>query len=110
VFTIDIAAYSVMSNHTHLVLFVDENLAKSWSTEEVLIQWPQLFKGTLLIQQYLCGDDLIEPLQKIVNETAEVYRARLMGISWFMRILNEDIAKKANKEDNWTGPILGRSF
>jgi len=110
VFAIDIAAYAVMSNHTHLVLFVDEKLAKSWSTEEVLTQWHQLFKGTLLTQQYLRGDELIEPLQQIVNETAEVYRARLMDISWFMRILNEDIARKANKEDNCTGRFCEGRF
>ncbi|MFT5758311.1 MAG: REP element-mobilizing transposase RayT [Alteromonadaceae bacterium] len=29
VFAIDVAAYAVMNNHTHLVLFVDEQLAKS---------------------------------------------------------------------------------
>lgn len=103
VFAIDVAAYAVMSNHTHLVLFVDEKLAKSWSTDEVLTRWHQLFKGTLLTQQYCRGDELIEPLQKIVSDTAEVYRQRLMDISWFMRILNEYIARKANAEDNCTG-------
>jgi len=50
VFVIDIAAYAVMSKHTYLVLSVDEKLAKSWSTEEVLRRWHQLFKGTLLTQ------------------------------------------------------------
>jgi hypothetical protein len=69
----------------------------------VIERWHQLFKGTLITQQYLRGDELIEPLQKMVEETAAVYRQRLMDISWFMRILNEDIARKANAEDNCTG-------
>jgi hypothetical protein len=69
----------------------------------VVERWHQLFKGTLITQQYLRGDELIEPLQKMVEETAAVYRQRLMDISWFMRILNEDIARKANAEDNCTG-------
>ncbi len=56
-----------------------------------------------LYLQYLRGDKLIKPLQQIVEETAEVYRARLTDISWFMRILNESIAIQANKEDNCTG-------
>jgi REP element-mobilizing transposase RayT len=103
IFAIDICAYAVMSNHTHLVLFVDVDQAKFWSVREVIERWHQLFKGTLVTQQYLSGEPLIEPLQKILEETAEVYRQRLMNISWFMRILNEYIAKKANAEDNCTG-------
>jgi REP element-mobilizing transposase RayT len=110
VFAIDVAAYAIMSNHTHLVLFVDVQLAKSWSTKDVITRWHQLFKGTMLTQQYMRGETLIEPLQKALEETAEVYRERLMDISWFMRILNETIAKQANKEDNCTGRFWESRF
>jgi len=103
VFSIDICAYAVMSNHTYLVLFVDEQQAKAWSVDEVLNRWHQLFKGTLLTQHYCRGDKLIDSLYNIVMETVEVYRQRLMDISWFMRLLNESIARKANIEDNCTG-------
>jgi hypothetical protein len=48
VFAIDISAYAVMSNHTHVVLHVDETVAQSWSMEEVVRRWHQLHKGTLL--------------------------------------------------------------
>ncbi len=103
VFAIDICAYAVMSNHTHLVLFIDNEQAKSWSMHEVIVRWHQLFKGTLITQQYLRGEKLNKPMQKMLTDTAEVYRQRLQDISWFMRILNEDIARKANTEDNCTG-------
>tara|TARA_R110000803_G_scaffold210647_1_gene283026 strand:- start:1935 stop:2909 length:975 start_codon:yes stop_codon:yes gene_type:complete len=103
VFAIDVCAYAVMSNHSHLVLYVDEDKGQSWSTFEVINRWHQLFKGTLLTQQYVRGDELIEPLKTIVEQTAEVYRQRLTDISWFMRLLNEGIARKANVEDNCTG-------
>ena len=102
-FAIDVCAYAVMSNHTHLVLHVDVEQAKTWSMHEVVSRWHQLFKGTLITQKYLRGEKLINPLQQIVEETAEVYRARLIDISWFMRILNESIAVQANKEDKCTG-------
>jgi hypothetical protein len=62
VFAIDVCAFAVMSNHNHLVLYVDEDTARSWSTFEVINRWHQLFKGTLLTQQYVRGDELIEPL------------------------------------------------
>ena len=52
VFSIDICAHAVMHNHLHLVLHVDSEQAKSWTTEDVLIRWHRLFKGTLLTQQY----------------------------------------------------------
>ncbi|WP_057831047.1 transposase [Colwellia sp. TT2012] len=102
-FAIDVCAYAVMSNHTHIVLYVDVEQAKIWSLHEVITRWHQLFKGTLITQQYLRGDKLIKPLQQILEETAEVYRARLTDISWFMRIINESIAVQANKEDKCTG-------
>ena len=38
-----------------------------------------------------------------LSKTANVYRQRLTDISWFMRILNEGIARKANLEDDCTG-------
>ena len=102
-FAIDVCAYAVMSNHSHLVLYVDEDKAKSWSTTEVINRWQQLFKGTLLTQQYSRGDELIAPLKAMVEQTAQVYRQRLTDISWFMRVLNEGIARQANREDNCTG-------
>ncbi|MBE0365929.1 hypothetical protein PULV_b0635 [Pseudoalteromonas ulvae UL12] len=38
-----------------------------------------------------------------VDKTVEVWRNRLYDISWYMRNLNEFIAREANKEDNCTG-------
>lgn len=103
IFAIDICAFAIMSNHTHLVLFVDAEQASLWTTDEVITRWHQLFKGTLVTQQYARGEELSKPLQQALEETVAVYRQRLTDISWFMRILNEDIARKANIEDNCTG-------
>lgn len=92
-----------MSNHTHTVLFIDESMAKGWSTKEVIERWHQLFKGTLLTQQYCRGEEIPDYLMTSLLETVEVYRNRLMDISWFMRLLNQSIATQANHEDNCTG-------
>lgn len=103
VFAIDICAYAVMSNHTHVVLHVNREQALGWDTRQVLERWHKLHKGTLLTSHYLKGDDLDEASWQAVTETAEVYRRRLYDISWFMRNLNEPIARQANKEDGCTG-------
>ena len=39
VFAIDICAYAVMSNHTHMVLHVDVEQANLWTMDEVITRW-----------------------------------------------------------------------
>jgi REP element-mobilizing transposase RayT len=103
VYAIDICAYAVMSNHTHVVLHVDKNLADGWDTNEVLRRYHKLHKGTLLTQKYVKGDKLSPGELVTFDETVQKYRQRLYDISWFMRSLNEYIARQANKEDGCTG-------
>lgn len=87
VFCIDVCAYAVMRNHTHLVLYVDDKKADRLNDKAIVIRWHKLSKAERIF----------------FNQTVEQYRERLASISWFMRLLNEDIARKANKEDNCTG-------
>ena len=106
VFTIDVCAYAVMSNHTHLVLHVCTEKAQKLTTDEVIQRWHTLFKGTLLTQRYSSPEtrrDLSDAQLQSVKCTAEIWRKRLYDISWFMRALNEYIARAANKEDDCTG-------
>ncbi|MBR9784108.1 MAG: transposase [Gammaproteobacteria bacterium] len=103
IFAIDICAYAVMSNHIHIVLCVNKSAALSWSLDTVLRQWHKIHRGTLLTQRYLKGEVLSDIEIKAVKETADIYRKRLFDISWFMRDLNEHIARKANEEDECTG-------
>lgn len=86
-----------------MVLFIDENTTKTWSAKEVLERWHLLFKGTLLTRKYCRDEPLADYLQESLTSTVEEYRSRLMDISWFMRLLNESIARQANQEDNCTG-------
>ncbi|MGD9164296.1 MAG: transposase, partial [Chromatiales bacterium] len=80
-FAIDICAYAVMSNHTHLVLYVDSDKALAWSVREVVERWHGLFSGTLLSQRYLRGSQLSTAELRHVEEIAQQWRERLMSIS-----------------------------
>ncbi|EAQ66786.1 hypothetical protein MED121_12700 [Marinomonas sp. MED121] len=103
VFAIDVCAYAVMSNHTHLVLHVNEDEAINWDVKQVLERWHQLHKGTQFTDKYLRDEALAEFELASVYESCEKYRKRLMDISWFMRELNESVARMANNEDKCTG-------
>ncbi|MEQ5801225.1 hypothetical protein [Halomonas sp. H10-9-1] len=103
VFAIDVAAYAVMSNHYHLVVRVDAARAAKWSDDEVLRRWTMLFTGPLLVQRYRAGTDLLPAEMVAVKELAATYRERLVDVSWFMRVLNEAVARQANAEDGVKG-------
>ena len=92
-----------MSNHTHLVLYVDDKKANRLNDKAIVIRWHKLYKGTVLTQKYIHGERLSKVELIFFNQTVNEYRERLSSISWFMRMLNEDIARRANKEDNCTG-------
>ena len=103
IFAIDIAAYAIMNNHYHLVLHIDTQLALSWSHAEVFQQYAKLHVCNPLVQKYIDEVQVTAAEFSVIQETIQVYRERLMSISWFMRSMNQSIARKANLEDNVTG-------
>jgi REP element-mobilizing transposase RayT len=103
VYAIDICAYAVMSNHVHVVVHVDVDKAQGWSDKQVISLWHTLYKGTLITQKCM-RDEALSPGEEVtLQDTIKEYRRRLHDISWFMRNLNEYIAREANKEDGCTG-------
>lgn len=109
-FAIDVCAYAVMSNHHHLVVKICPSQAVEWSDREVASRWTSLFKGPLLIQHWLSGKALNKLQVETVNNMIEVYRKRLSSLSWFMKCLNEPIARQANQEDGCTGHFWESRF
>ena len=99
VFAIGICAYAVMSNHYHLVLKVQADMANEWSEREVAERWSRLFQWPLLVRRWYQGDELIEPELDVVHQLVTQWRERLYSISWLVRLLNESLARQANQED-----------
>lgn len=102
-YAIDICAYAVMSNHTHLVIQINLEKAKSWSDLEVLNRWHKLHFGTLLTKKFCKDESIRADSSATLNATVACYRNRLVDISWFMKDLNEYIARRANSEDECSG-------
>jgi REP element-mobilizing transposase RayT len=109
-FSIDICAYAVMTNHYHLVVKISPVESVDWSDDEVLDRWTALFRGPLIVQQYRNGELLTEAEQDTLRSMTTVFRSRLQSLSWFMKCLNEPIARKANAEDCCTGHFWEARF
>ena len=109
-FTVHLCAYAVMSNHYHLVVKLCPAEAREWSKSEVLKRWTSMFRGPLLVQRYFAGELLSRVEQDTLDDLVSVYRKRLSNLSWFMKCLNEPIARKANAEDDCTGHFWESRF
>ncbi|MDH5730295.1 MAG: transposase [Gammaproteobacteria bacterium] len=103
VFAIDICAYAVMSNHYHLVLRIDADQAKAWTEEQVIKRWRKLYALPPLVQAYIKGQTSSTAETHMVQAIINTWRTRLHDLSWFMRNLNEFLARKANQEDQCKG-------
>jgi len=109
-FSIKLCAYAVMSNHYHVVLHIRCDQAEKWSRREVVERWHTIFNGNLFSQKYLANEPLSKIQKHRLNQDIKKWRKRLCDISWFMKIVNESIAKQANKEDNCTGHFWESRF
>lgn len=100
IFAIGLCSYAVMSNHVHVVLLLDPERVLHWSEREVAARWVALFpprNGDPSAHEQRMEAVLGDP------ERLARYRRRLSDLSWFMRCLNEPIARRANREDQCTG-------
>ena len=103
IFAIKLCAYAVMSNHYHVVVHIRSAEALEWSQQEVVRRWHSLFNGTYLSQCFASGHHLLPSQQEVLDKDIEIWRERLSNLSWFMKVVNESIARRANKEDKCTG-------
>jgi REP element-mobilizing transposase RayT len=103
-FAIEVCGYAVLSNHFHVVLRVRPDLAQDWSDEEVAIRWRLLFppRDEATGRRVEPEEHDLMPIKSNPARLAEL-RRRLASLSWFMRCLNEPIARAANREDGCSG-------
>jgi hypothetical protein len=104
VFAIEVCGYAVMSNHLHVILRLRPDLGQEWTDEEVALRWRLLYPPRDEATGRQVGPQQHD-LDMITSDAARVaeLRVRLASLSWFMRCLNEPIARAANHEDNCSG-------
>ena len=109
-FAIDVCAYAVMSNHYHLVLKLCPDQFAALTDSDIIDRWCCLFRGPFLVQRLRDGETLSMAERSTVTDIVSVWRNKLTSISWFMRCLNQSIARHANLEDKCTGKFWEARF
>ena len=110
-FAVDIYAYAIMSNHFHLVVYLDPKAALGWTDYEVVDRWllacpPKLPDGSI-------DENLKEDLRSTYmgdREKLGALRDKLSSLSIFMKLLKQPIARRANLEDKCTGHFFDQRF
>ena len=102
-FAIKVHSYAVKPGQYHILLELDPQASTQWTPEEVIERWTCLYKGPDLVRKWKAGRSLSEQEQKELYKLSVTWRERLTELSWFMKNLNQAIARKANKEDQCSG-------
>ncbi|MCP3665892.1 MAG: transposase, partial [Gammaproteobacteria bacterium] len=92
-----------MSNHYHLVLQIDRDQALKLSDREVVERWRLLFTLPGYLSDWYDGVPQDSVFTILAKQRIKVLRKRLYDLGWFMRCLNEPIARRANAEDKCKG-------
>ncbi len=110
IFAVDLCGYAVLSNHYHVVLNMVPFRVNSWTDAQIVDKWIKL---TPHKKSHPKAAELAKIRREIMLEDKArilVLRERLGSLSWFMRFLNEPIARRANKEDDCKGSFWESRF
>jgi len=116
---IDLLAFCLMNNHVHLLLRSRPDAVKEWDDLEVARRWMTLCPKSK--KRLKVGDKVhyvpiapketqIQALAKNAKKIATL-REQLSSISWYMRLLCQKVAQRANFEDGGSkGPFWKGRF
>ncbi len=108
-FAVGIYAWAAMSNHCHIVLLLDPLKPDDWSDEEVAQRWCRInqYPGRPVPAETRTRREraLLENPERLLE-----IRGRLGSLSWFMRFVNEGVARRANAEDGCKGHFWDGRF
>ena len=110
IFAIDVASFSVMDNHLHVLTHLDVKRSKSWSKEEVLRRWARLHPPRDARRRPL------KCLKRWVKEKSADHayvnniRRRLVNLGWFMKSLKEPLARIVNELEHENGAFWAARY
>ena len=108
VFAIDVLDYAILDNHLHLVLRNRPEIVEQWDDLELAKRW-----WMLCPERKNEDGSATEPTAAELayfKQDADKLRERISNISWFMRLLCQPIARRANREDDVDGRFFAKRF
>ena len=103
-FGIDVVGFAIMSNHFHLVIRSRPDVVAEWDDTEVARRWWMLcpVRKDDEGQPEEPNEAELNTIRNVPERLLEI-RSRLSNISWLMRMMAEQIARRANQEEKMTG-------
>lgn len=108
---VDLLAYAIMGNHVHLVVRLRPDVVAGWTD-------PEVARHALAILPVRSGPGL-EPLA-VKPGVVELYasqatwlaeqRLRLSSPSWLLRLVKQEVSRRANAADGCTGHFWEKRF
>ena len=82
--------------------------AKQADPNDIVRRWHQLCKPKEVSRKFIDGESLESHEIYQLNTFIDSWRARLFDISWLMKVLNENVARRSNKEYECSGHLVSR--
>ena len=106
-FGIDLLSFAILSNHFHLILRSRPDVVETWDDSEVARRWLMLCPKRKKKDRSPEEPNEFE-LNSIRNDPDKLamIRKRLSDVSWWMRLLCQNIGTRANQEDKQIGKFF----
>ncbi len=109
-FSIATGGFACLDNHLHVLCRLDPEEAKTWSNEEVMRRWINIYPPkTLKLDDKAIVDSWIKKHAQDRKRIKKL-RKRLTNLGWFMKALKEPLARKINKEEGERGSLWQPRF
>ena len=110
-FGIDLLGFAILSNHFHLILRSRPDVVETWDDTEVARRWLILCPVRKTVDRLPEEPNEME-LNSIRNDAQKLatIRMRLSDIGWWMRLLCQQIAVRANHQDQELGKFWQSRF
>jgi REP element-mobilizing transposase RayT len=110
IFSVAVDGFSLMDNHLHVLVRLDQDVAQSWSDEEVIRRWGRLFPPRDISRQPPPVSNAWVQWRLQDAQWVATARARLASLSWFMKCLKEPLSRMANRQDKTRGAFFEGRF